>query len=75
MLTLRCARLSDAPDLAPELPGGNDLLSEQGRGLRLVEPLVWRWGWHRVDFDEPQVWCTFVIETPTANSSLNSGLR
>ncbi|MDH6624210.1 hypothetical protein M2271_002007 [Streptomyces sp. LBL] len=54
--------IDHAPSRAPELPGDNDLFSERGRGLRMVDSLAWRWGWHRMGFDEKQVWCTFVIE-------------
>jgi hypothetical protein len=67
--------IDHAPDRVPELPGGHDLFSEQGRGLRLVESLAWRWGWHRTGFDEKQVWCTFVIEPGQECSDLSSSLR
>ncbi|GAP46314.1 ATP-binding protein [Streptomyces azureus] len=54
--------IDHAPDRSPELACTGDLLSEQSRGLRLVEALAWRWGWHRMGFDEKRVWCTFVTE-------------
>lgn len=49
------------PDHTPELTADNDVLTESGRGLRLVAALSRRWGWYRTGFDEKQVWCTFVI--------------
>ncbi|MDQ1049015.1 ATP-binding protein [Streptomyces sp. V4I2] len=70
---LRVMVIDHAPDRAPELPRDNDLFSERGRGLRMVESLAWRWGWHRMGFDEKQVWCTFVIEPGWERSGLSSG--
>lgn len=58
---LRVLVLDHAPDRAPELPTTADPFDEGGRGLRLVEALARRWGWHRTGFDEKQVWCTFAL--------------
>jgi anti-sigma regulatory factor (Ser/Thr protein kinase) len=58
---LRVMVLDHAPDRVPELPTLVDPFSEGGRGLRLVEALSCRWGWHRTGFDEKQVWCTFAL--------------
>jgi anti-sigma regulatory factor (Ser/Thr protein kinase) len=58
---LRVMVTDHAPALVPELPACADLLDEGGRGLRLVEALARRWGWHRTGFDERQVWCTFAV--------------
>ncbi|MBT2409567.1 ATP-binding protein [Streptomyces sp. ISL-12] len=59
---LRVMVLDQAPELAPAVAaGGDDPWSEGGRGLRLVEAVSRRWGWHRTGFDEKQVWCTFGV--------------
>jgi hypothetical protein len=72
---LRLLVIDHAPDRAPELPGDNGLFSERGRGLRMAESLAWRWGWHRMGFDEKQVWCTFVIEPRRERQGLSSGFQ
>ena len=59
--SLRVTVLDHAPDRVPELPILNDPLAESGRGLRIVEAVARRWGWHRTGFDEKQVWCVFTL--------------
>lgn len=58
---LRVLVMDHRPDRSPELAGDGNPLSEHGRGLRLVDALSRRWGWHSTGFDEKQVWCTFAI--------------
>ncbi|MDQ1047853.1 ATP-binding protein [Streptomyces sp. V4I2] len=58
---LRVMVIDHAPERVPEVPADADLFGEGGRGLRLVEALARRWGWHRTGFDEKQVWCTFAV--------------
>lgn len=53
--------LDRAPDRMPGLCAGSGPLAGGGQGLRLVEAVSRRWGWHRAGFDEKRVWCTFVV--------------
>ncbi|WP_327401939.1 ATP-binding protein [Streptomyces sp. NBC_01288] len=57
-----------APGRVPELPLDVDPFGEGGRGLRLVEALARRWGWHRTGFDEKQVWCSFALASGSARN-------
>ncbi|MEU9151679.1 ATP-binding protein [Streptomyces sp. NPDC048417] len=59
--SLRVVVLDREPARVPRLPVSSDPLAEGGRGLRLVEAVSRRWGWHRAGCGEKSVWCTFPV--------------
>ncbi|MGW1618452.1 ATP-binding protein [Streptomyces sp. NPDC002172] len=59
--SLRVVVVDREPGRVPQLALNSDPLGESGRGLRLVEAVSRRWGWHRAGCGEKSVWCTFAV--------------
>ncbi|MFD5700223.1 ATP-binding protein [Streptomyces lasiicapitis] len=66
-LTLRVLVVDHWPCREPELAGSVDPISENGRGLRVVATLAYRWGWHLTGFEEKQVWRSFALAPQVAS--------
>ncbi|MER6527696.1 ATP-binding protein [Streptomyces sp. NPDC001508] len=59
--SLRVVVVDREPARVPQLTVSSDPLVESGRGLRLVEAVSRRWGWHRAGCGEKSVWSTFAV--------------